>query len=132
MPPTRSPLYLERESYRRRRLADAARVLPVAGLVLILLPVLWTRDTGATAFEAVYLFALWAVLVVAAALMSRSLRAQLGRDAPPRTRSGPTPAVTRPGGVQAPAPLTGMSTADGAMSGRPDGSAGDPSAGDRT
>ncbi|WP_323036640.1 hypothetical protein [Pararhodobacter sp.] len=39
----RTPLYLERETYRRRRIMDAARVLPVLGFVLILLPVLWTQ-----------------------------------------------------------------------------------------
>lgn len=60
---------------------DAARILPVVGFVLILLPVLWTRgsDVG-TAGEAVYLFGLWAVLIVAAALLSGPLRSALRRD----------------------------------------------------
>lgn len=78
----RTPLFLERETYRRRRLMDAARILPVVGFVLILLPVLWTRGRAlSTAMEAVYLFVLWLVLVLAAALLSRPLRNQLGREA---------------------------------------------------
>ena len=32
------PVFLERQSYRRRRLGDAAKFLPFVGLVLFLLP----------------------------------------------------------------------------------------------
>jgi hypothetical protein len=79
-----APLFLERETYRRRRLADAARILPIAGLIAVLLPALWSRAPGQgaaapalnTAQEAVYLFVLWGVLVVAAALLTRALTAQ--------------------------------------------------------
>jgi uncharacterized membrane protein len=78
----RAPLFLERRSYRRRRLGDAARLLPLFGLILILLPLLWSPDaTGAarlTAWEGVYLFAVWAVLIVAAAILSRALAADDG------------------------------------------------------
>lgn len=82
MKPPRAPLFLERDTYRRRRLMDAARILPVVGFVLILLPVLWTRGRAlSTATEAIYLFVLWLVLVIAAALLSRPLRAALGREA---------------------------------------------------
>jgi hypothetical protein len=74
-----APLFLERRSYRRRRLGDAARLLPVFGLVLILLPILWSPDaTGAartTAWEGVYLFVVWAALIVIAAVLSRALAA---------------------------------------------------------
>ncbi len=73
----RAPLFLERGRYRRRRLGDAARLLPVFGLVLILLPIMWAPDTtGAarlTAWEGVYLFAVWALLIVVAAVLSRAL-----------------------------------------------------------
>jgi hypothetical protein len=70
-----SPLFLEREAYRRRRLADAARILPVLGLVLFLLPALWRQPGDPnTATEAVYLFAVWALLILAAALLARPLR----------------------------------------------------------
>ena len=78
----RGPLFLERQVYRRRRLADAARVLPVAGLVALVLPVLWSAGGGmSTASEAVYLFALWFLLILAAALLSRPLREAQEREA---------------------------------------------------
>ncbi len=81
MKPMRKALFLERDTYRRRRIMDAARILPVVGLVLILLPALWSRGGGTNvAAEAVYLFVLWGVLVVVAAILSRSLRASSGRD----------------------------------------------------
>ncbi len=75
----RAPLFLERRSYRRRRLGDAARLLPVFGVILILLPLMWSPDaTGAarlTAWEGVYLFAVWGALIVVAAILSRALAA---------------------------------------------------------
>ena len=82
MNPPRGTVFLERDSYRRRRIMDAARILPVAGFVLILLPVLWSFDTGARiAAEAVYMFVLWCALIVVAAVLSRPLRAGLQREA---------------------------------------------------
>ena len=40
-----SPVFLERRSYRRRRMQDAQRLLPVLGMLLWMVPVLWpTRD----------------------------------------------------------------------------------------
>ena len=58
------PLFLERASFRRRRLGDAARVLPVLALVAILLPVWWLPAGVSLAFGAVWLFGTWAVLIV--------------------------------------------------------------------
>lgn len=79
MAKTRPPLFVERQSYRRRRLMDGARILPVVGFVLMLLPVLWTQGGRmGTAGEAIYLFVLWLSLIVVAALLSRQLR----RDTP--------------------------------------------------
>lgn len=96
MPNRRSPLFLERDTYRRRRIMDAARVLPVLGFVLILLPVLWTQGGQmGTAGEAVYLFVLWFVLILAAALLSRPLRSALRRETtrtPAGTAAPPDPA----------------------------------------
>ncbi|HPD91871.1 MAG: hypothetical protein H6900_14560 [Rhodobacter sp.] len=95
MKPPRAPLFLERATYRRRRIMDGARILPVAGFVLVLLPVLWTRggpdatQTG-TAAEAIYLFALWFVLVAVAALLARPLRGALRRDQVPTPPAGAT------------------------------------------
>jgi hypothetical protein len=80
----RAPIFLERRSYRRRRLGDAARLVPVFGLVLILLPILWESDATAAArlmaWEGVYLFVIWGLLILVAGILSRALTA---RDTPP-------------------------------------------------
>lgn len=87
----RAPIFLARRAYRQRRLADAARLLPVVGVFLFLVPVLW--HTGATEAPdtgrgAIYLFAVWALLIAGAALLARRLGSedqpddQDGRDAP--------------------------------------------------
>ena len=67
-------VFLERASYRRRRLRDGARLLPVVGLVAVMIPLLWPQGRSAAAL--VYLFAVWAGLVLGAAVLARSL----GRD----------------------------------------------------
>ncbi|SNT16197.1 hypothetical protein SAMN05421763_105278 [[Luteovulum] sphaeroides subsp. megalophilum] len=79
----RSPLFLARRSYRRRRLRDAARLLPIFGAFLFLLPILWepaATDRRDTAPDGVYLFAVWALLILAAAAMSRGLKAEALED----------------------------------------------------
>ncbi|EIE50506.1 hypothetical protein C357_14072 [Citreicella sp. 357] len=72
-------VFLERQSYRRRRVIDAARVLPFIGLLLWLLPLLW-REEGAAAVRSssaiVFLFGTWFALVGAAAVLSWKLAAQ--------------------------------------------------------
>lgn len=66
------PVFLERQSYRRRRVGDAARFLPLIGLVLFLLPVLWADD-ATTAGGIVFLFTVWGALIVVVAVLSRLL-----------------------------------------------------------
>ncbi len=68
LPPARPSLFLERQSYRRRRLMDAARLLPFLGAAMIALPLLWPDDSGGV--EAVplsgailYVFACWFALI---------------------------------------------------------------------
>ncbi|KKK93508.1 hypothetical protein LCGC14_2692180 [marine sediment metagenome] len=84
------PVFLERQSYRRRRLMDAARMLPLLGAVLFVLPVLWA-DTdgggGSTARGGLYLFAAWTLLVIGAALLARPL----ARSDAPLTGAGTGP-----------------------------------------
>lgn len=72
----RAPLFLPRPSYRMRRLVDAARLLPVFGGFLLLLPILWgPADTAAhdTASAGIYLFGVWAVLIGLAAWLAPGL-----------------------------------------------------------
>ena len=75
----RPSIFLERSSYRRRRMMDAARILPILGALLFLLPLLWPQpDYGAAGVPAsrafIYVFGCWAVLILVAGLLSHSAR----------------------------------------------------------
>lgn len=91
---SRRPLFLERQSYRRRRLVDASRLIPVFGLFLFMVPLLWA-DAGAKppnlAARGVYIFVVWLALVLATALISHRLKGRgggpLGAE-PPQPQSG--------------------------------------------
>ena len=80
-----APLFLERRSYRQRRLMDAARLLPLLAAVLWGVPLLWPRGgtEGAVSMSTAirYLFGVWVVLAVLAFLISRKL-ADDGEGAP--------------------------------------------------
>lgn len=78
----RPPLFLARQGYRRRRLEDMARLLPLAGLALFLIPVLDARD-GLGAALLIYVFAAWFGLIAASAWLARRLcaaQAEAGRE----------------------------------------------------
>lgn len=77
--PTTSPaVFLEHQSYRRRRLMDAARLLPLLGALLFAVPLLWpgpetAAADGATSMVAmsdaiIYVFAVWAALIIASVM----------------------------------------------------------------
>jgi len=73
--PTR-PVFLGQARYRQRRLRDAARLLPVLGVVLWMIPLLWPRGPGGGTLNSdalIYMFAVWIALIVTALLMSRWL-----------------------------------------------------------
>ncbi len=72
----RPPLFLARAVYRRRRLRDAARLLPLVGMFLLILPALGVHgdsDGRAVGAGAVYVFVVWAVLIGLAALLAPGL-----------------------------------------------------------
>ena len=55
---------------------DAARLLPLLGLLMFLLPLFWAGDgssPAATSRGVMYIFIVWAGLIVAAVLLSRKL-----------------------------------------------------------
>ncbi len=93
MPQQRSPLFLRPAVYRRRRRRDAARFLPFLGGFLFLLPILWApaqtfkRDTAP---DGIYLLLAWAVIILLAFLISRSLSRPIKDDgetvAPPAAK----------------------------------------------
>lgn len=76
------PLFLARAPYRRRRLRDAARLLPVFGAFLLLLPLLWTPDSRMSlrSSDVIYFFSVWLVLIGLAAAFAPGLRGGDGAD----------------------------------------------------
>ncbi len=77
------PLFLARQSYRSRRLGDAARILPVIGIILLLLPILWA-DSARTREGLVYIFVVWAILIAVVGPISSRLSTHAeSRDDPP-------------------------------------------------
>ena len=74
----REPLFLARQSYRRRRIEDAARLLPLLGVVLFLLPLMVGGAIGSVRLA--FVFSSWFFLIVSAMVLAR----HLGRDAEQR------------------------------------------------
>lgn len=76
--PRRSPLYLARASYRRRRLIDAQRLLPIFLFLLYLVPLLWGGSgpddpVGGGVRGYVHVFTVWIGAIVAAGWIARAL-----------------------------------------------------------
>lgn len=91
---TSRSLYLERRVYQGRRLVDAAKLLPVIGVLLFVVPALLMGtpggpDAGAsTAMRLVYFFFIWACLIATCAVIARGLAGGHART----TRHGPAAA----------------------------------------
>jgi len=77
--PATGPLFLARAVYRRRRLRDAARLLPMLGMLLLLIPALSQRSTAG---DAIYLFTVWAGLIALAAFLAPGLSKADAETAP--------------------------------------------------
>jgi hypothetical protein len=70
---------------------DAARLLPFVGAFLFAIPVLWSKgvDPGAeTAREAVYIFAVWALLILGTFGLSRRLALRVDAAEPRAAETG--------------------------------------------
>ncbi|WP_439124484.1 hypothetical protein [Marivita sp.] len=79
-------VFHERRTYRRRRVMDAARLAPVLALVLWSLPLLWPQtgeDTVSSATALIYIFVVWAGIIVLTWGLSRLLAEEV--DDPPDT-----------------------------------------------
>ena len=93
-PQSRLPVFVERQTYRRRRLRDAARALPALGLLLWMVPLLWplSQEPVPASRGLIYLFAVWAALVVMAGLLVQALNRgdrQAMQDAPAAPEDAP-------------------------------------------
>ncbi|WP_439155404.1 hypothetical protein [Yoonia sp.] len=75
-PAPNTSVFLERASYRQRRLRDAARLLPLLGAVLWVIPLLWARAprSSGSADAIIYTFGVWVFLILVSAVISRRLR----------------------------------------------------------
>lgn len=64
--------FVERRTYRRRRLMDIARIAPILGALLFLVPLLWPEPSGPEASQAagsmsgamIYIFGVWIGLIL--------------------------------------------------------------------
>jgi len=81
----RDPVFLERKSYRRRRMMDAVRLLPLLVFALWMVPLMWglPQESGevtpiATALR--YVFGVWLAMIVAGWALWRRTRS----DEPPQ------------------------------------------------
>ncbi len=113
------PLFLARQEYRRRRLRDAARLLPVAGALLLILPLAWQGQPGAhgTAGDGLWVFAVWFLMVAGAAMLAPALGAQGREETAVRAGPGARPGVAEGGaggtrGADAPRPADTRAAGD--------------------
>lgn len=69
------PIHVERQTFRRRRLIDAACALPLLGWILWWLPLLWSGgEVNVPASQVlIYIFGVWIGLALGAARLVRLL-----------------------------------------------------------
>ena len=83
------PVFLERETYRQRRLIDAARILPVVGAFLWMVPLLWPRGAVSMSSAMMFVFGIWVFLVAISAVLSRRVHQEAdGPQADPSQMGG--------------------------------------------
>ena len=72
----KSPQFLERQSYKQRRLIDMIKVLPLVGGLLWATPMLWRNgDDGdvKTSSAIIFVFLVWIALVTLSSFLARTL-----------------------------------------------------------
>ncbi|KIN66270.1 hypothetical protein Z946_282 [Sulfitobacter noctilucicola] len=95
-PITKTPVFLERQSYRMRRMMDAVRLLPFLGVALWMVPLMWplpdaNGGQGTSMSVALrYIFGVWCLLPFCAWLLWRRTRNRIVPE------SGATPEPKKP------------------------------------
>lgn len=69
----RGQVFLPKDSYRARRAVDAVRLWPVLGMICFVLPIIWTGSGKSNVGAMAYLFAVWALLIIGGAVLTRRL-----------------------------------------------------------
>ena len=74
-PVTEPKLFVELRNYRARRMVDGLRLLPLAGIFLIAMPLFWSGSGDSIKSSAVmlYLFGVWIVLIFLNYVMTRRI-----------------------------------------------------------
>lgn len=69
-------LFVQPQTYRRRRVMDTIRALPVLGMLLWAIPLLWSQGEAGpkTSSALIFVFVVWIVLVAFAALLIQRLQ----------------------------------------------------------
>ena len=81
-----APVFLERGSYRRRRVMDAARLVVVVGAGLWMVPLLWPSPDQSDvppvpmSTALFYIFGVWLALIIVSTVLVRRLRRDKGFD----------------------------------------------------
>lgn len=111
-PPSDRRLFLGRQAYRRQRMIDATRMVPVAFAILVVVPPLWRPAAFSFASGVLWLGGGWlATIAITAALNSA-----IGRTPPdpdpdhdpnPGPAAGPGPGAPRPEPAQSQIPAPG-------------------------
>lgn len=69
-PAAKPTAFLAKDNYRRRRMRDLARAVPIIGAILLAIPLLWA-DGALNSSATVYIFVVWVVLIAMSAAISR-------------------------------------------------------------
>ncbi|MFZ8879113.1 MAG: hypothetical protein ACO3RM_07195 [Paracoccaceae bacterium] len=74
-PVTESKLFVEPRNYRARRMVDGLRVLPLAGIFLIAMPLFWggAEDSIKSSAVMLFLFGVWIFLILLNFFMTRRI-----------------------------------------------------------
>lgn len=102
----RPPVFLERQTYRRRRLMDAARLMPILGAVLFALPLLWPEPESPAVIAGraepvpmsaalTYVFGVWAALIALSLVFGLRSRDWAREDSPYGAEGGTEPEQSR-------------------------------------